>query len=117
LLIYGTGGLAVTNLEYFNSYQSTTIFTLSTESASVSKTKAGWTVGGGFELALNRNWSINAEYLFADFGNVDTPRARVINSVFGPLNTVYDHSADLRTSVVRAGINYRFDYGPVAAKF
>jgi outer membrane immunogenic protein len=41
---------------------------------SSSKTKTGWTVGGGVEHMLNRNWTIGLEGLFVDLGNtnVDT---------------------------------------------
>ena len=36
---------------------------------SSSKTKTGWTVGGGVEHMLNRNWTIGLEGLFVDLGN------------------------------------------------
>ena len=81
---------------------------ISTEAASISKTMTGWTVGGGFEYAFSRNWTLNAEYLFADFGNIGTTRARVQSNIVGPLNTVFDHNVDLTTNIVRAGINYKF---------
>jgi outer membrane immunogenic protein len=35
---------------------------------SSSKTKVGWTVGGGVEHMLNRNWTIGLEGLFVDLG-------------------------------------------------
>jgi len=35
---------------------------------SASKTKVGWTVGGGVEHMLNRNWTIGLEGLFVDLG-------------------------------------------------
>jgi outer membrane immunogenic protein len=37
-------------------------------SYSSSKTKVGWTVGGGVEHMLNRNWTIGLEGLFVDLG-------------------------------------------------
>jgi outer membrane immunogenic protein len=39
-----------------------------------SKTKTGWTVGGGVEHMLSRNWTVGLEGLFVDLGNtkVDT---------------------------------------------
>jgi len=33
-----------------------------------SKTRTGWTIGGGLEQMLNRNWSIGVEGLFVDLG-------------------------------------------------
>ena len=35
---------------------------------SSSKTKTGWTIGGGVEHMLNRNWTIGLEGLFVDLG-------------------------------------------------
>jgi len=37
-------------------------------SGSSSSTKVGWTVGGGVEHMLNRNWTIGLEGLFVDLG-------------------------------------------------
>jgi outer membrane immunogenic protein len=37
-------------------------------SYSDSKTKAGWTIGGGVEHMLSRNWTIGLEGLFVDLG-------------------------------------------------
>jgi outer membrane immunogenic protein len=34
-----------------------------------SGTLTGWTIGGGFEYAMARNWSIRLEYNYLDFGN------------------------------------------------
>jgi len=36
--------------------------------ASANKTRVGWTVGGGVEHMLNRNWTIGLEGLFVDLG-------------------------------------------------
>jgi outer membrane immunogenic protein len=36
---------------------------------SSSKTKTGWTVGGGVEHMLSRNWTVGLEGLFVDLGN------------------------------------------------
>lgn len=64
----------------------------------------GWTVGGGVEHAFNESWSVKAEYLYADFGEID----------FETFNrgAVKDqnmtHEFDLNMHVIRAGLNYRF---------
>ena len=64
-LVYVTGGVAITNIKYTDSM----VAALGTSSGlfSVSQTKAGWTVGGGVEYALMNNWSVKAEYLYAQF--------------------------------------------------
>jgi outer membrane immunogenic protein len=103
-LLYATGGLAVTDIKVSNAF--TDDFTTITFGSSDSrKTKAGWTVGGGLEWALNRNWTVKAEYLYVDFGSVET--TLVTNAVVGGPN-VMTTSADLHANIVRAGVNYRF---------
>ena len=65
-------------------------------------TRAGWTVGGGVEYALNRNWSIGAEYLYMDFGK-DTLNSAGAPSI--PVTSVTFHD---RSQVARAALNYKF---------
>jgi outer membrane immunogenic protein len=66
-LFYATGGAAFTTLH--GSFQFSETFSPSTEAASVSGSKTGYTVGGGVETYLWQHWSVKAEYLFVDFGN------------------------------------------------
>lgn len=83
---YVTGGLAVADV-------SSTVVGLT----SASETKAGWTVGGGLEVKLDRNWSIKAEYLFVDLGHITLPNGA------SPIRSDFDEF-----HIVRAGINYKF---------
>ncbi len=99
-LLYVTGGLAVTDLKYGNTFSDTFGFVF--ENGSISKTKAGWVIGGGVEYGLTRNWSVKAEYLYMDFGDVSS------TGVVAGTDTL-NHSADLKTNIVRAGINYMFN--------
>ncbi len=69
-LYYVTGGLAV-GRETFT--QVITLLPPFISTNSFSTTKAGWTLGGGIEYALNRNWSIKAEYLYIDLGTKFNP--------------------------------------------
>ncbi len=66
--------------------------------AGVSEVNAGWTVGGGIEAALGANWSAKLEYLYVDFGSVNC------STVACGLPT----DVDMRSNVVRAGLNLRF---------
>ncbi len=59
-------------------------------------TEVGWTLGAGVEAALWGPVSAKIEYLYVDLG--DGP------SVPGPGGG----SADFQTSIIRAGLNYRF---------
>jgi outer membrane immunogenic protein len=69
----------------------------------------GYTVGAGLEYMFAQNWSGKVEYQYYNFGNTNflTP---VVLSTFG--NSRNDEH------VVKAGINYRFNWGgPVVAKY
>jgi outer membrane immunogenic protein len=73
-------------------------------------TRAGWTVGGGIEAMLTPNWTAKLEYLYVDF------RGDVFNDVV-PGFGVVPQSIDFRANVVRAGLNYKFDwYRPFVTK-
>jgi opacity protein-like surface antigen len=66
--------------------------------------KWGWTIGGGIEHALTRNWTIKLEYNYMDFGSN--------NATFifqPPLNTF---SIDQRVHVAKLGVNYLFNFAP-----
>jgi len=71
---------------------------MSTSTGSNTKTTAGWTVGGGIEYGISRDWSVKAEYLYADLGKA-TCDAGVcgVETTFRP-----------RINMVRAGVNVRF---------
>jgi outer membrane immunogenic protein len=100
-LFYVTGGAAFAGVT--NTYQSWFGYN------SIGRSLAGWTIGGGLEYALFNNWSVRAEYRYADFGSMtDYPFAAV------PGGAVTHHVTE---NVVRAGFSYKFDglFGPSAA--
>jgi outer membrane immunogenic protein len=72
-------------------------------SASSSSFRNGWTIGGGFETALEGAWTAKLEYLYYDLGAVSftTP----------PGGTIGANTWNVETdgSLIRAGINYRFN--------
>ena len=107
VLLYATGGLAMTDLQVSNSYTTANNPSNTASGASShSFTRVGWTVGGGAEWALAGDWRVKAEYLYGDFGSISTS-ANVNNGTFA-VNDVFQTSADLRSHIVRGGINYRF---------
>jgi outer membrane immunogenic protein len=63
--------------------------------------RTGWTGGGGIEYALNRNWSVKAEYLYIDLGSGGVPCTVAAGSC--GIST-----QNFTESVVRGGINYHF---------
>jgi len=68
----------------------------------------GYTIGAGLEYMFAPNWSAKAEYQYYNFGSArfTTPAALVAT---GNLTTD-DH-------VIKAGVNYRFNWGGVAARY
>jgi len=71
LLVYATGGLAYARVKDSFAYNISFIAPppFFTASGGGSDTQTGWTVGGGAELALDKSWSLKAEYLFYDLGS------------------------------------------------
>jgi len=91
VLPYVTGGLAVGDIR-----AATPGFVGATN------TSAGWTAGAGLEVGLTGNWSAKAEYLYVDLGRFNCG----VNCNGLPTDNVSMHD-----NVVRAGVNYRFDWG------
>jgi outer membrane immunogenic protein len=65
VLFFGTGGLA------FGELRATTF------GLTESHTNAGWTLGAGAEMGLDRNWSAKIEYLYVDLANSNFERLPV----------------------------------------
>lgn len=86
-LPYATGGAAFGNIKG------------TTPLGSFARSEVGWTAGGGLEYAFVNNWSAKLEYLYVDLG-----RASCSGGCVAAPNT----DATLNTSLVRAGINYKF---------
>jgi outer membrane immunogenic protein len=105
-LFFATGGVAFTDLHGNFGFGDT--FASATESASISDTKTGYTVGGGVEAGLWGNWSVKAEYLYVNFGTLSTT-SNNLNTTIGafPAST-FAHSIDLKANIARAALNYRF---------
>jgi outer membrane immunogenic protein len=110
LLIFGTGGVAVTDLHYSHQYAEGTFpgSAGGVESASVSRTQVGAVVGGGVEWALTNSWLLKAEYLYANFGKVNTGPSPVL--ALGRTVTAgnFSHSADLAANMLRVGVDYKW---------
>jgi outer membrane immunogenic protein len=69
----------------------------------------GWTVGGGVEYMFTQSWSGKLEYQYYNFGN---------SSFTAPATLVPFGSFRTDDHVVKAGINYRFNWGgPVVARY
>jgi outer membrane immunogenic protein len=116
-LLYATGGLAVADVD---STYTASLVGFGTAGLSTSDTRVGWVIGGGGEWAFSRNWSIKAEYLYIDLGDVNnagistTSSVNLLGTPNQGFNTIIDTtvSGTARTrwtdNIVRLGLNYRF---------
>jgi outer membrane immunogenic protein len=130
-LAYGTGGLAYGGGQANSSFVAVeslgpAVFPPVFGASSFSNSRAGWTAGGGVEWLFAPNWSLKAEYLYYDLGKVTSNRILTqfnLIAIGGPapwgaagVNT----STRLNGNVIRAGLNYHFNWGypaPVVAKY
>ena len=107
-LMYVTGGLALGQVK--GDFTFTDTFATASESASISKIKAGWALGGGIEYAMAGPWSFKLEYLHVDLGSVSdtsTNLTAFTPPVAFPTN-VFTHSVKVTDDLVRVGLNYKF---------
>lgn len=109
-MVYGTGGLAATKMNYQAVFTDT--FAAATENGGVDQVRKGWIGGVGAEVRLSHHWSIKGEFMHADFGQELTTSTN-LTTTFGttvvkfPQNP-FTHNADLTANIFRGGLNYRF---------
>jgi outer membrane immunogenic protein len=93
-MVYATAGVAFGGVR--NSFFD------NQDSKSQSKTKVGWTVGGGVEHMLNRNWTIGLEGLFVDLGRTSIAKTDCSESC--SKTTRFSNQA----VIGRVKLNYKF---------
>jgi outer membrane immunogenic protein len=120
LLLYVKGGVAWSKVNYSAS------LTLGPDTGpfgnfitSVSDTRVGAMFGTGIEYAFWGNWSAKIEYDYIRFKDKDY--SFPLSFAEGPfsLNLNFDTTIKEHIHLVKAGINYRFDWGkyPVVARY
>ena len=72
-----------------------------------SDTLSGWVVGAGYEWMIAPNWAFRGEYLYYGFNNNNNSGTLVL-PVAGAVVT--GNAGKLNTSVVRLGLDYKFDW-------
>ncbi len=95
LLVYGTAGFAYGGVQAW----------------AQTNTRTGWTAGGGLEWMFAPNWSAKVEYLYADLDS---------GGVTGGWGWNYGYNFHPQVNIVRAGVNYHFNWAapaPVLAKY
>jgi outer membrane immunogenic protein len=126
LLIYVTGGLAYGGVKAGGAIAAqendtiggAPVYFPSVGGAINSQTRAGWTLGGGWEWMIAPHWSVKAEYLYYDLGTVSTNYAvsTLCTPAFCafPTMPIYGSAAvhisatRLDGNIARAGVNYHF---------
>jgi len=106
VLLYATGGLAYGRVGH--DYEAGVGFT-SPQFFSMSQNQVGWTAGGGGEYALDRHWSLKAEYLYVHLAasSLDISSLRFPANGGLPVgSTMLRFNNNL--NIVRIGANYRF---------
>jgi outer membrane immunogenic protein len=90
-MFYVTGGLAVGGVDntWSRNFGSPKV-------KSESKTRVGWTVGGGIEYLVNPNWTVAFEGLYVDLGSETVS--------LGPKSTKFENTA----AIFRVKANYKW---------
>lgn len=143
MLLYATGGLtyggayanvtnyAVTNLSSQFSYNAPLAYLPSLSSSSThtffgggsaSQTLVGWNAGGGIEWMFMPNWSLKAEGIYWNMGNINVPTssfaaAPLSGDPSSPLSannslmSVGNVRVNYQGIIARMGVNYHFNWG------
>jgi outer membrane immunogenic protein len=143
MLIYATGGLSYggtyANISNFavtsNSWSDTLVGTGSYGTKTFigggtrSQTLVGWNVGGGVEWMFMPNWSLKAEGIYWNLGNINVPTAAFAAAPAGggtqfwedvPTMTFAATRVNYQGVIARLGVNYHFNFGgsaPVVGRY
>jgi len=105
--LYATGGLAYGEVKAANTLAFPNgPFFGEIYFGSISTIKTGWTVGGGWEEALVRNWTAKLEYLYYDLGTV-TIIGIPTPPILGQVQT--STAVKINGNIIRLGLNYKFN--------
>ena len=110
-MVYGTAGAAFADLRIHEFDPTAAAGTAANIGAAETHQYTGWTAGVGFEWGFAPHWSAKFEYLYMDLGNQDFFRTTATGCCTS-------QNTRLTDNLVRAGINYRFNWGgPLVAKY
>jgi outer membrane immunogenic protein len=109
-VLYGyiTGGAAFTNINASTVYSDNSNVGLPNGFVATSQSKAGWTIGGGLEVAIAPRWTLRAEYLRVEFSG-----ANGVGRITDPLRNTFNSialSADHKSDIVRVGVSHKFQW-------
>jgi outer membrane immunogenic protein len=105
-MFYLKGGGAFAHDKFWTSTAAVPVLSEATD------TRWGWMIGVGFEWAFLDNWSVKAEYNHLEF--------RLHREALAPVgigSTAFDYDIEQTVDLVKVGINYKFGYGRVVARY
>jgi outer membrane immunogenic protein len=129
LLIYGTGGIAFTQVSMSANFIAAVNngIPFPASAGSDSQVLVGGTIGAGFAYAFSKNWDFGAEYRYTRYQGADYGLGQVAGAcgnigavavVIGCVQQNVTGHKSLETNEVLFKLNYRFDWaGPVVAKY
>jgi outer membrane immunogenic protein len=103
-LVYLTGGVTLARMKFNMNFTDGAASASSHESAY----KFGWIVGAGSEYKVNKNWSVKAEYLHYDFGNIVHTSTNMTNGVTNFTNQPFQTEMDAKLDMISIGVNKYF---------
>jgi outer membrane immunogenic protein len=106
LLIFGTAGIAWTDLKYQAQFSDN--LNGATESAETDQVVHGWIYGGGVEYRLARNVSVQGEYLYSNFDPISVTSTNLKTNSGSLPSTVFTHTADFTLNVFKGSVKIRF---------
>jgi|HubBroStandDraft_4_1064222.scaffolds.fasta_scaffold285434_1 outer membrane immunogenic protein len=108
LLLYVTGGLAFGEHELGIGVNDPGGIPPAMLFNQTSTWSAGWTLGAGGEWMFDRRWSLKAEYLYVDLGNVSSTINYAYTTLTGAQTSSLTATVHDRDNIVRGGVNYHF---------
>jgi len=106
LLIFGTAGIAWTDLKYQAQFSDN--FEAATESADFDELINGWIYGGGAEYRLTPHISVKGEYLYSVFDDVSITSTNLRSTSGDWPQNVFTHSTSFTLNVAKGSIKVRF---------
>jgi iron complex outermembrane recepter protein len=109
VMVYGTGGLAVSSIRSTATLSGTgldaagTPFLISNNASTLTH-RLGWAAGAGIEGRLFTNVTGKIEYLYMDFGTVSS----VVDNPLNATPITFSSNSHVTDNIVRAGVNYKF---------
>jgi outer membrane immunogenic protein len=113
-MMYGTGGVAWQHFQVKSTCAGLGCGQAELTPAVItdSRTRTGWTLGGGLETAVGDHWLLRVEYRYADFGEPDSAIVRTTPFSNSPLVDNFDVA--VRTHTATFGLAYKFG-DPIAS--